>query len=492
MADESPIRMLVVDDEPGIREGCRRILEENGYEVETAEDGRLGIDILSKSDDFAVILVDLKMPRMGGLEFIEKAQEYGEDSVIIVITAYTSIQTAVEATKRGAYGYLPKPFTPDELLLVVKNGLEKRALSLEMKKLRMERERQLLEVTFERSRCATIIDCMTDGVVVVNCDGQMVLRNSAAARILPDCGVVELPVPLNSLSCVQLRDVIKSSLSESAPGEIVSREISVGSYTYMANVSQVLDKGGRALGTVAVLRDITAIKKLENAKNVFVSMVAHEVKSPLAAIEGYLNLLLGGGLENDPEKSREMLSRTLLRAGKLREMISELLSLRAIETGHFDIKRSPIDLIRVVEEAVQANVEKAREQDIELSSKLDKPSEDAKVLADRNAILTVMKNLLDNAIKYTPSGGRVGIELRVDDSFVKIIVSDTGIGIAPDLKDKIFDEFFRVRNELTAHIAGTGLGLSLVRRLVDMHNGRITVESEPGKGSVFEVKIPAV
>ncbi len=118
--------ILVIDDELGMREGCRKILTAEGYEVETAEDGVAGIELFEKRGDVAVVLVDLKMPRMGGLEVVEKIHAKDEDAVLLVITAYATIDTAVEATKRGAYGYLPKPFTPDELLLVVRNGMERR------------------------------------------------------------------------------------------------------------------------------------------------------------------------------------------------------------------------------------------------------------------------------------------------------------------------------------------------------------------------------
>ena len=181
-----PSRILVVDDELGMRESCRRLLVSEGYEVETAEDGYAALETFKAKGNFAAALVDLKMPRMGGLELIDRLHRLDEDLVLLVITAFATIDTAVEAAKRGAYGYVPKPFTPDELLLPVKNGLEKRALSMEAKRLREERERRLLELAFERSKSNTIIDCMTDGVLVINREKQIVLRNAAAARSIQE------------------------------------------------------------------------------------------------------------------------------------------------------------------------------------------------------------------------------------------------------------------------------------------------------------------
>ena len=143
-------RILVVDDELGIREGCKKILRSEGYEVETAGDGRAGLKLFKERENFAAAIIDLKMPQMNGIELIEKIHEHNKDVVLLVITAYATIGTAVEATKQGAYGYIPKPFTPDELLLAVRNGLEKRALSVEARRLREDREKRLLEVAFER------------------------------------------------------------------------------------------------------------------------------------------------------------------------------------------------------------------------------------------------------------------------------------------------------------------------------------------------------
>ena len=133
---ESDPAILVIDDELGMREGCRKILTAEGYQVETAEDGFAGLERFEQRDDFAVAMVDLKMPRLGGLDVIERLRAIDEDVVLFVITAYATIDTAVEATKRGAYGYIPKPFTPDELLLAVRNGIERRTLSLETRQLR--------------------------------------------------------------------------------------------------------------------------------------------------------------------------------------------------------------------------------------------------------------------------------------------------------------------------------------------------------------------
>jgi len=487
---EAP-RILVVDDEAGMREGCRRILSDEGYDVETAGDGVEGLERFKERGPFAAALVDLKMPRMGGIELLEHLRQLDPDTVILVVTAYATIDTAVEATKRGAYGYIPKPFTPDELLLPVRNGLERRALALEARRLREERQNRLLEVAFERSKCNTVIHCMTDGVLVVNRDHQIVLRNDAAARMLPECGALPLPSPLDVLACGPLAGVVGEALQATSLPTIVSREMVIHKSTYMVNASSVFEAGGDVLGAVAVLRDITALKKLETAKSMFVSMVAHEIKSPLAAIEGYLSIIKGGIGGVDPARDLKMIERSLLRAQALRTMVSELLSLTAMETGDFVITRSPLDIRQVVLQAVEACRERAEARQIALTLR-DPLTAPEPILADRQAILSLFTNLIDNGIKYTPSGGHVKVTIERNGMYAKVAVTDDGIGMTPEEKDRAFDEFFRAKNEQTAQVPGTGLGLTIVKRLLDLHQGRITVDSAPGQGSTFTVRLPLV
>ena len=258
----------------------------------------------------------------------------------------------------------------------------------------------------------------------------------------------------------------------------------------MVNASPILEKQQEASGAVAVLRDITALKELETAKSMFVSMVAHEVKSPLAAIEGYLNLLLRGLARDDPDQHRQMLERSLLRARALGAMVSELLNLTAMRTGNFVIKRVPLDLVEVVTEATESSREQAHKKQLEFSLSCAPTVAHNHVLADKGAMSMVFKNLIDNAIKYTPAKGHVTVRVDYDKASVNVTVEDDGIGMTPEDQDRAFDEFFRAKNENMAGIPGTGLGLTLVEKLVETHHGRISVQSTPGKGSAFTVSLP--
>jgi two-component system phosphate regulon sensor histidine kinase PhoR len=487
VSTQAPDRILVVDDELGVREGCRKILSSEGYDVVTAGDGKAGLEQFLERGPFSVLLVDLQMPRMSGLELMREVRSRDEDVVCIIITAHATIDTAVEGTRQGAYSFIPKPFTADELLLSIKNGLEKRVLTMNAKHLLQEREGRLLELASERSKSNTIISCMMDGILVINMEKLVVLRNDAAARILPDCARKEIPFPLAELQNADVQEILQLIIGSSGGPMILSREIALGKETYMVNASPVIEPGGETSGAVAVFSDITALKKLETAKSMFVSMVAHEVKSPLAATEGWLNLILSGMLVKNPQEERHMIERSLLRVRTLRGMVNELLNLTAIQTGNFTLKRTPVELAGVLQEVVAAYAERAAERRIAVSVQGD---HDAAVLADKEALSIVFSNLVENAIKYGREDGRVEIRLGTSGMYATVSVKDNGIGMSGQDREKVFDEFYRARNELTASIPGTGLGLSLVKRLAELHQGTVCLESTPGEGSTFTVSLP--
>jgi len=485
----TPARILVVDDELGVREGCRKILAAEGYEVVTAGDGKAGLEQFLERGPFAVLLVDLLMPRMSGLELIREARQRDADILPIIITAHATIDTAVEGTRQGAYSYIPKPFTPDELLLSIKNGLERRALSLEARRLREERERRMLELASERSRSTTIISALTDGILVINSERLVVLRNNAAARFLPDCAGREIPFPLDALSSPDVREIVDVVLRAPAGYMILSKQIPLGQSTYMVNVSPVIEPDGATSGAVAVFSDVTELKKLDTAKSMFVSMVAHEVKSPLAATEGWLNLVLSGMLKHDAAEEHRMIERALVRVRTLRGMVNELLSLTAIQTGNFTLKRVAVDAAAVAAEAVESSREKAAERNIEVAVDREDPGP-LSLLADRDALAIIYGNLVENAVKYSRDGGHVRVHVRRDGMYATLRVADDGIGISADDCQRVFEEFYRVRGEHTAGIPGTGLGLSLVKRLAELHEGTVSVTSTLGQGSEFTVRIP--
>ncbi len=328
---------------------------------------------------------------------------------------------------------------------------------------------------------------MTDGVLVINREKLVVLRNNAAARILPDCAQRALPFPLSEIASPDVREIISVVLDAPGGFMILSRELQLGPSTYIVNLSPIIEPDGETSGAVAMLSDVTSLKKLETAKAMFVSMVAHEVKSPLAATEGWLNLVLSGTLKDDRSEEKRVLGRALTRVKTLRSMVGELLSLTAIQTGNFTLRREPLALGTVVTAAADTAREKAAERKIAI---VVDPGSELRVLADRDALMILFGNLVENAVKYGKDGGRVEVSAERSGMYATVRVRDDGIGISPEDCQRVFDEFYRARTEQTASIAGTGLGLSLVKRLAELHEGTVTVQSTLGAGSEFRVDLP--
>src|SRR5512139_1160402 len=179
------INIVVIDDEQIMREGCSRILSKDGWAVICAENGTKGLEeIKGQSEKIDVILLDLMMPGMSGMEVLDQVRVTNPNLLVIVITGYATVESAVETMKKGAYDFIPKPFTPDQLRIIVRRALEKRALQKEAEFLRKERERSLRDIATEKSKIKTIINCMGDGVLVCDRDSCIVLSNPAASRML--------------------------------------------------------------------------------------------------------------------------------------------------------------------------------------------------------------------------------------------------------------------------------------------------------------------
>ena len=486
------MHILVVDDERGIREGCRRVLSAEGYSVEAAGDGEEGLEKV-RSKPFDLLLVDLMMPRMGGLEMMGQVRAYDPEIVMIVITGFATVETAVDAMKHGAYDYVPKPFTPDQLLAVVNRGVETRQLRFQARKLREERDQKLLEVANETSKLHTIINSLTDGILVFNRDRQLALWNPAVVKMLDLNGRLEAGRAMEEIIPQKgLVEIVGKAYSpQSARYTMQSEEIELRlpePRTLMVNLSVVRDDSGRDLGVVSVLRDITGLKEIDQIKSQFVAMVAHELRAPLAAIEGYLSAFLTGAAGPDPALNRHMLERAKARTHSLLDLVSDLLQFIKLEAKGVVRKKELLDAAEILRSS--AELLKAQGEEKGLRIKLDLPESLPLIEADRSEMDELFTNLISNAIKYNVKRGKVTITARPSDHFLNIKVADTGIGIDKEDLPRIFDEFYRVSGPETRYTPGTGLGLSIVKKIVESHFGRIEVSSKVDKGTTFTVKLP--
>lgn len=483
-------RILVVDDEAGIRRGCDRVLRSEGYQVILAEEGEEGIRILEQSPEIDLALVDLRMPGISGFDFIEQAREIAPETVYVVITAYATLEAAVEATKRGAYDFIAKPFSPDDLLRIVNRALERVNLIRQKNRLEAERKQRMLELSTEQSRLRTVVDCMTDGVLVCNAEQLLVLYNPAALKLLDHAQSGRGPLHVEAaLGCRELVDMIQSG-SEKQTRQSNELRLSYPDRQewVLANVAPVVEADRhRLLGTVTVVRDITALKRIEQVKAQFVNMVAHELRAPLAAVDGFLSVLQEGYAQ-DPGKQQEILERSRRRVHALVDLVGDLLEVSRIEadTVRREIAAQRIDMI--LDEVLALMQPLAEQNCVQVERRF--AGQLPPVEADREEMTRLFTNLVSNAIKYNKPKGRVEIAAEQEGPFVTFRISDTGVGITEEAQRRLFSEFFREKRAETRHVTGTGLGLSIVKSIVDFYHGSIKVTSEVEKGSVFTVRLP--
>lgn len=483
-------KVLIVDDEKGLRIGTKRLLELEGYDVETAENGTEGIAKGTKFD-YDLAILDLKMPDKDGIEVLQEIRKYQPNTICYIATAYASFDTAVEATKLGAFSYIPKPFSPDELLQQLERGYEKRKFIIEAESLRREREEKLLEVAFEKTRLNTIINSIKDGVMVVNKAGETVLYNPGVLRYL---NLEKLEIEKNIIDQLNpkiselinkiLDEGVYSNKSYSAQIELLpEQELYVD-----VTASAVPHPDGSLAGVVIVIKNISKLKKIELVKSQFVSMVAHELKTPMAAVLGFIKLILDQSIAITKEQEMDFLNRSQLRLNSLLQMVNDLLDISRMElkTARREIKNLDInETIKSVLDLLQFEIEK-RGLTINFTPVSGLPL----LPADQDEITRVITNFMSNAVKYNKENGSISITNCVSNNYLVIKIKDTGIGLKPEEKNRLFSEFYRAKNEKTKNISGTGLGLSIVKRIVESYSGKIEVESEYGVGSTFTLYFP--
>lgn len=488
--DATKAKILIVDDEKGLRIGAKRLLEGEGYEVDTAENGTEGIE-KGVSSEYDLAIIDIKMPDVDGIEVLKRIKNAHPSTVCFMATAYASYDTAIESTKLGAYSYIPKPFSPDELLSHVHKGVERRKLIIEAEKLRKEREERLLEVAYEKTRLNTIINSIADGVLVVNKSGEAALYNPSALKLLHIDDLVLEQYCLDKIH-PEIVKLIKKILNENKfVPKSYSTQIEVksgGNLFIEATCSPVPHPDGSLAGVAAVISNITELKKVELIKSQFVSMVAHELKTPIAAVMGFIKIILDDSLGIPREQVNDFLTRSYGRLKGLLEMVNDLLDISRMELKTKQRELAPLN----VEEIIKSTVDfleldlKKKGLVVNFEAEPNLPS----LVADQNQINRLFTNMLSNAIKYNKDNGRIDIKIWKDKHYLIAKISDTGIGIAGQDKDKLFQEFFRIKNERTRGISGTGLGLSIVKKIVETYAGKIEVESKLGEGTAFTIYLP--
>jgi signal transduction histidine kinase len=479
--------VLVVDDEKVIRDGCTLSLKPEGYRVATAENGQQALDLLAR-EPVHVVLCDLKMPVMGALEVLEKMGVRYPHIPVIIITGHGTVDDAVECMKKGAYDFVTKPFRLDHLTLCVRRALEKQRLERQARQLEEERARNLYSLALEQSRMHTIVHCMADGVLVTNRDLEVVLVNAALYQLLGLSGPTP-PAPLAAfIQDEALQEALRSLLANTQANKTISQEMTLGRMHLKALSAAFHGPDYQVLGTVTVFNDVTSFKELDEMKNDFVRMVSHELRSPISAIRLQHTVILDGLAGELTGKQRELISRAQAKLEGLLELINDMLDVAKMEAGFRHFEQLPLQLPEVLNEIVEFMEAKATSQGVKLWLKASPGL--PPILADHRGMEEVFTNLISNAINYSPAGGNVTVYADWAGDHLEVKVCDQGVGIEAEEVPKIFDKFYRVKSPQTRHIIGTGLGLPIVKSVVEAHRGAIEVESQVGVGSTFRVLLP--
>ncbi|MBN2054167.1 PAS domain-containing protein [bacterium] len=361
-------------------------------------------------------------------------------------------------------------------------------LSEELNRMAARLAEEFHDVTQRRNELRGMLGGMVEGVLMVNREDQLLRCNESAARMF------DLDISLAIGRSIQevvrnamLHRLIKKTqeLNQPVEAELVLRNKE--DRILIAHGTPVTDDTGVIIGALVVANDVTRLKKLERIRRDFVANVSHELKTPITAIQGFVETLRDGAIE-DTENARRFLEIIRKHTSHLNAVIEDLLSLSRIEqdTSDSSIRLEVLPLREVITGAVAVCRSKAEDKEITLSIEVDA---DTRALINPVLMEQALTNLIDNAIKYNKHGGRVTVETGSGQEEVTISVSDTGFGITPDHLDRIFERFYRIDKGRSRAMGGTGLGLSIVKHIIQAHGGRVTVESTPGRGSRFTLHL---
>ncbi len=409
--------------------------------------------------------------------------------LILLVTGTASLMVSrsfserVERLKDFSRRVAEGDFRPVE---AARSGDSLEALALSLNETAARLDSTIRTLKDERNLSAAILGSMVEGVAVVSAGERLVFANPAFVEIL---GLDVPPTAGNALVEVVRQTELIEAVRQVLRGEpAVHVEIVTGTLKprYFASTVAAV-RAAETTGAVAVLHDITDLRRLERVRRDFVANVSHEFKTPLTAIQGFAETLLGGAVD-DPQNRGRFLEIILDHARRLARLTDDLLRLSQIEADRLELEIRPLRAEQLIENCLETSRMRAGEKKISLSVEI--PGTLPEIAADRRRLAEVLQNLLDNAVQYTQPGGHIAVRAAAADREVILTVADTGIGIPAADQPRIFERFYRVDAARSREAGGTGLGLAIAKHLVEAQGGRIWVESEVGQGSQFHFSVP--
>ena len=527
MADE---RILVTDDEVDVLDMCVRALSLEGYQTSSAHNGLEAI-AMAKKQHFDLLLTDIKMPGMTGLQAFQAVRQENPDIVGVAITGYGAVDTAIEALQLGMSDFLLKPFSLDELSAAISKALEKKRLERENARLRA------LIPLFGLSQAfmtVTELDLLLQQVMKTAVQetlaylGVLTLKSESSgewevAAVVSDRGD-EAPSPKYRLSAEIARRSAEGQraivwIADSGQGPFFA--VKAANSRLKAAIALPLVVKGEIIGILSlgkrqraaafapsdvellsVLASQAAIafqnarlftrirnaydklSSLDHLKSEFINIAAHELRTPLAEINTYLALLE----QEVKDKSKSHVRAIGRAAGRLGLLVNEMTDLKFLEAGQVGLQRTQVSLPELVAEVLESLAPQAASRNQTIEHHI--PDTLGCVSADGPKLKVVLSNLISNAIDFTPEGGEISVEAGVDGTSIRVAIHDTGAGIPQEEREWIFKPFHQLESSLIREHGGMGVGLAIARNVVELHGGRIWVESDMGKGSTFYFTIP--
>jgi two-component system, OmpR family, phosphate regulon sensor histidine kinase PhoR len=472
-------QILIVDDDAALLEALPDALRlrMDGVHIDTCESALAALDKI-RAVDYDVIVSDIKMPGLDGLELLSEIKEVRPGTPTILITGHGERDLAVQALRGGAYDFVQKPIDRDYFVASLDRAIQVRRLGRNVEEQRLDLERH-----------ARVLEHVDRGVFLIDQSGLITYWNPAARAItglepeavlgkraeeaLPGWAAIGPEVPVANVPGPG------SLEAKTLPLEIEGRELWI-------SISGVLYEDG----VVYAFRNLTEERALDELKGEFVATVSHELRTPLAAIYGAAQTLQRPDIQLTDENRERLLEVIASESERLTRIAEEILLANNIDSGRLAIEPDVVDVEQLVNDVVR-DIRRvfAEREDIEIALVMPEPV--GQMHGDGDRLRQVLINLLDNAVKYSPDGGRVEVRVEQNGSSVRFAVRDEGLGIPHGEQQRIFGKFYRLDPQLTRGVGGTGLGLYICRELVRRMEGRLTVTSREGGGSTFYVDLPA-
>lgn len=348
---------------------------------------------------------------------------------------------------------------------------------------------RMAEITTDRNRLAMIFSGMVEGVIGVDQDRKIIHMNRAAARLLDltinECldkpiweavRVQEINQALEN--SIEVQQVVKTQMRR--PTDTDDRVVDI-------YAGALRNTDGESTGAVVVLHDISELDKLERVRRDFVANASHELKTPITAIRGLTETILDDGAMEAATRER-FTEKIHTQSLRLSSLVTDLMTISRLESGQNEQHFQPLNLVDVVRQSVSTAKTVCLEKQLTLTSEI--PERTLQIDGDQQSISQLLDNLIDNAVKYTAPGGEIRVNLDRDDMSAILVVSDSGVGISPQHQQRIFERFYRIDKARSRELGGTGLGLSIVKNIAEQHGGTVLVESQPGVGTSFTIRLP--